>query len=302
MQRIVRAAAINIVLPKHVPSLYAELIAAASRMRRGAKIRGDSYGYLSGGHAVKDANGEIVEVVGYVRTFTQIKETAEWVSLSTMQKSDTKPDIGDRRPNFREFRYRFFVDKHLLAFETQAKSGHLSPVAMLALLERVLREDRFVAKYGSAELWIVPDDAIVDKIVRSQTLRMIDIEVAPPNPDENEDAEKRVLERMKKWHAKKVRQVLAAEPGKNLVLDAQLIDLSRAASLNGRVVATALEAGRATRLATSDKPMEERVEFDEKKRTEAAAFEQAADGIRARAERIRNRPKTRKKRRGRSNS
>lgn len=107
------------------------------------------------------------------------------------------------------------------------------------------------------------------------------IELVPPNPDDADEIERKLKERLKKQNVRKQTVQLDAERNQSIKPDAETVALAKVAASNGKVTATGHDAaGLKQELSTVDKPMRERVLHDPNVETLFDALRRTADTLR----------------------
>jgi hypothetical protein len=235
-------AAINVVLQPHSADLYVSLIKKLCRKRTPVVYRG--HGYLLNIYKPVDSSSQQTTLLGQICRFADIDQKAAWVNIMTLKVADDEEiseiNIPEKlRPNFVSFNFVFDVRKHLFCFETftHSKTGpkHISAYVVRSVLELFFKGADFTSEFGQVNLTIIPERDSVKKILEIPKLRKLQIELMQPNPDDLEELERRMLQKLKKQKASKQTTILNAEEGESLEPDIDVQTMATVAARNGVV-------------------------------------------------------------------
>ena len=147
-------------------------------------------------------------------------------------------------------------------FETLAGGETLSPRRVAKCLRDMMRHPSIVQKFGVVEVDLLSSKAVVDDIIRSPSLKELDITVKRTNQDDvGRDWIEKIDRDLREQRLRREERKLYAEPGQTVTPNEETAALARFASETGRVDAK-IAYGRATRpVSTEDYPETEQEEF-----------------------------------------
>lgn len=94
-------------------------------------------------------------------------------------------------------------------------------------------------------------------------LKVLHIEVTPPNPDDHDEAERKLFLKMGLIRADKQTIELTSKKSSGLKPDAELKTLAKIAQSNGKVSGRGEdEAGQTINVSTAEHPMQEKAEYE----------------------------------------
>lgn len=278
--RTFRLAVLNIVMPSpHSADRYLELFRETFRLRQVVKLRGDFVGMLG---AVHDDRGV---VSGYFYKFFNLDVKEGWFNMNRRQEAEPEdlsqihvPDY--LKPHHQSIRFLFFPKQHRLIFVTKDQRESLSPNMAKTLLDRLFADARLVQTFGEIEVTIEPNREQLWRIFSIPRLKVLTIEVSPPNPDDLDEAEREVMERMNGERAQKMIVELASKHPNGLQPDDGHKTLARIAQSNGEVRARGEdETGTVVTLSTADHSLIEPVTYDPNVQTRDAAMSEKAGAL-----------------------
>jgi hypothetical protein len=261
--RTFRVSALNITMPlPHSPQRYVELFKTAYAQRRIVKLRGDYAGMLGGLALDKDV------VRGQFYKFFDLNLEADWFDLSKKQEADPE-ELAEiqvpphLKPHHQSVDFVLFPQRHRLVFVARDGKEVLSPNMAKSLIERLFEDERLVERFGPVEITIEPKREQLRRILALPRLKKLSIQVLPPNPDDLDDAEQEVLDRMSQERAHRMTIELTSRHPNGLEPDNDHKVLARVAQSNGKVSAVGEdETGKVLNVSTSDHPYVEAVTYD----------------------------------------
>lgn len=304
MDRVVRTMTASVAAHPHSAEIYSKLLRAAAQKVGGKfrayRIHGDRFAMLINvSKPAPNAAGSIKlsSFFGSIVTFTRVDVDGPWVNVETGDL------IGDEEraainipaglhPNRKEFRFRFYLDRHLMVVENKNETGTLAPSGLLKLLEQAFAQPHIRQEYGDVHVTILPERRTIEKILRSR-IRRIHLIIETPNPgDDIEEEEQNIERRLEEMHARRMEETYVAKTGQTLQPDEELKERARVAADSGSVSAIVLRDGsdRLVRtMSTQQSPRIDEETYDPKHELAIGAFERAAEGMiageRERAER-----------------
>lgn len=275
--RTFRLAILNVVMPQpHSPARYKDLMQETYRLRHIVNLRGDYAGMMGALHHEGDL------LLGYFYKFFNLDKKEGWFNV-TRRKEAEPSDLAqikipdDLKPHHQMIRFAFFPKAHRLVFVAKDGKESLSPAMAKTLLDRLFEEKQIVKAFGEIEVTVEPSREQLKRIFALPRMKALTMEIMPPNPDDLDEAEDEVMERMNSERAQKMTISLATRHPKGLVPDEQHKTLARIAQSNGKVVAKGeTDKGAVVTLSTLDHPLIEPVKYDPKTQLRDEALKQKA--------------------------
>jgi hypothetical protein len=167
------------------------------------------------------------------------------------------------KPHFQIFPFAFFPTKHRLFFIAKDQHDNFSPGQAQKLLSVIFEDYELVRKFGEIEVIVEPSVDTLQRIFSMPRLKRLYIEVIPPNPDDLEAEERRLLEKMHRRGANKQIVELTSKRPDGLSADSELETLAKIAQSNGHVAGRGEdEDGQTINVSTADHPMQVKTEYD----------------------------------------
>ncbi|MGH1360856.1 MAG: DUF4747 family protein [Burkholderiaceae bacterium] len=261
----VSVAILNVAMPvPHSPKRYIELFATLNRLRIPAGLRSNHCG-LVGVHKTEDPNNW---VHGEFRKFFDIDVSDDW--FNTLRQSVAKPEeLKDvkipphLKPSYQYFPFVFMPARHRLVYISKYATQSLSPGQAKKLLDDLCESDAVLKKYGRIEVTVEPRKDALSEIWKIHQLRKLILEIVPPNPDDLQAEEKRILKRLQEENATAIRQEIRSREKAGLQPSKETKALARVAKSNGKVVGFGISAnGKQVKRSTVNAPMIETVKYD----------------------------------------
>lgn len=250
----------------HNAQRYIDLFQRAYFMKRPINLRGDFAGMI-GGCRVEEQNDSYV-VKGEFYKFFDLKLDGQWFNtLEQKPAEDTElaeihiPDY--LKPHFQIFPFIFLPASHRLFFITKDQQENFSPGQAQKMLSVIFEDLMLVREFGEIEITIEPSTETLQRIFSMPRLKNLHIEVTPPNPDDHEEAELKLFNRMGALGADKQVLELSSKKPSGLHLDADIKTLAEIAQSNGKVCGRGEdETGQTISVSTAEHPFLEKVEFN----------------------------------------
>lgn len=232
--------AINITMQPHSPRKYAELFKEAHKLRTPIRVRGDTFGILSGARSLGSDSNNIDIITGDIFRFTNIDPNANWFNTSTFDFADDDELGGIRvpdnlKPNSSRFSYILDTKSHYLFYEAYFDGKTLGSTGAQVFFDRLLNQPHLTDKYGVVEVTHIPKVDILDEAISIPFKEKIEYTISRPNPDDLGAAEREVLRRMSERNISKTHEVLTAIPGQSIEMDEELTLRAKIAAKNGEV-------------------------------------------------------------------
>jgi len=273
----------------HSPDRYVELLKKAYRSKRAIKIRGQFAGILGS----FDGRGENDFYYGEIFKFYDLKLSGKWLNM-LQQAPAEEQDLAELsvpehlKPGLEAFPFLFHAPSHRLFFISRETDEHLGPVDAGRYFQELLNQPRLAEQYGQVSVTVIPAADTLDRIFSLPDLRKLHIVITPPNPDDWEDLEQDIKERLAEQNAATMVTVLVAEKGESLEPNEGTRQLSEVAQANGYVEARgATEGGKVSTFSTKQHPMLAPSNYDPDVETVRTALLNAANDYIARIRRAR---------------
>ena len=267
--RIVSISALNIVMSMpHSSERYVQLFQKAYKKKLPINIRGEFVGVL-GSCRLEEVDGRQI-VVGELYKYFELKMDSQWYNTLENKAADddelSKIIIpGHLKPHFEVSPFVFFPHKHRIFFISREVDGTFTPNQAHKLFDALFNSQPLVGEFGSIGITIEPSIDSLSQILGISKMKMLHIEVTPPNPDDQDLMERRLYKKMRLRGADKQIIELHSDQHSGLQLDEDLKSLAKIAQSNGSVSGRGEdEVGRSTSLSTLSHPLQEKTIYDPK--------------------------------------
>jgi hypothetical protein len=268
----------------HSRKRYVELPAtafSAKRMVRLGSVHGGMIGSLYGANAASAEK----ELTGDLYRFLKLDPNEPWFNAQT--KEAASPDDLEALsipqhllPHLQRIPFLFKPATHRLFLVSKDRKDSLSAGSAKQLLDGLFAPLAVEGLFPPVEITVEPEKDALDEILGLKSLEHLVIELVPPNPDDGDEIEKKLKERLKKQNVRKQTVQLDAERNQSIKPDADTVALAKVAASNGKVTATGHDAsGLKQELSTVDKPLRERVLHDPNVETLFDALRRTADNL-----------------------
>lgn len=276
--RTLYIAALNIAMADHQNQSYQKLLESIRRNRLFVRYHGDRGAMLTS--VIQPDNlgsGEIL--VGTVSTFLNVDPNDNWLNTETGRPAEDD-DIRELvlpehlKPGRKTFNFLFYAEYHRLFFTTRSPEGWLvSPQSMRKIFERFFLNPDVEERFGPIEVTAEPQTDALERIFSINQLKRLSISLVPPNADDHDEEEERLLRRLRDQNAREHNEELVAEKGKSLNPDDETRTTARVAKSNGYVEAKGRDENNdPDSYSTKEHPMIERAEYDPDTETISAAI------------------------------
>jgi hypothetical protein len=263
-ERRLEVAGVNVRIVDESRRDYMALFKRLFDLRQIVKFYGSDYFMIT--QFIPGQHDEL-ENLGVFSRFAQIDPDAGWLDLErlrTASRAETSriqipPNL---RPNHRPFYFSLVDNKHFVVFEILSSGETLSPRLVAKCLTEMMKHLSIMQDFGVIEVDMLSSKAVVDDIIRSPSLKQLDITVKRTNQDDvGRDWIEKIDRDLKEQRLRREERKLYAEPGQSVQPSDETAALARYASETGRVDAR-IAYGRATRpVSTEDYPETEHEEF-----------------------------------------
>lgn len=282
-ERKAYVSAINVVLQPHSPSLYVELFNEIRNSDGAVKVRGQSAVMFGSCWAMSEGKPE-EGLQGVIYKFFKLDANEPWFNVKTKSEAGKAEksiiSIPDYlKPHLQEFPFVFYPKGHRFYFVSSRTGQALSSKFMLDFFERIVELPRF-AKFGSIKFTVEPERDTVNKILGMPRLKMLQLDIYQPNPDDQQSAEEKMQRRLKSQNVKRMQHTYSEATSEGIKPDDETKVLAKIASSNGKVVAKVITpAGHSEILSTVQHPLVEEMRYDSNAQTEAAALSDLSAGL-----------------------
>lgn len=253
-------AGINIKVHPHPnQEIYVHLLKDAYKIKKEVHSRADQFLLLQSVEPI--VRGEPLEgLKGKIARFTNINPNQPWLNLSTNDQADEDalqeivipPFL---RPNYSGFQYIFFPKKHRLVYEKYNGETSLSPGIVKSYFEKLFSSEQILSKYGDVDVNVINDDEQLEQIFSMYQLNRLEMDIQRPNPDDLEEAERKVWARMDSQHIREQRIQMLGVKNQSIAPNADTQTLAKIASQNGEVRAEGYdENGEKIEFSTTEHP------------------------------------------------
>ncbi|MCB4809701.1 DUF4747 family protein [Methylovorus menthalis] len=258
---------INIVTHPHSPERYVDLFKSLYSLKLSRSIRTTQRIML--GELSRIDDSDLTEgIFGRIYKFDQIDPNMPWFNVETNEVA-TDEELAaisipeSLKPNFTTFDFVFYPKTHKFFFTSSHKGKHLSAGVVKRLFEYLIEHPAIRENFGKVEITIIPDQTQLENIFNIYNLRKLEIDVVLPNPDDNEEDEREIFSRLERQNARRIKQVIVAEPRESIEPDEETKKLARVAASNGKVIGTGYtQTGEKIEESTTKTPWSNQITYD----------------------------------------
>ena len=166
------------------------------------------------------------------------------------------------KPHLARFSFIFFPKGHRLYVQLKTENRSFG-IKNVAKMLSILVKDESLGTFPHIEINTEPDSEVLEQILKMPYLRHLQIDLVRPNPDDHEEAGRKMLERLERQNAKKIVVRLDAVSGGALIPDAKTKTLAKIAASNGHVSGAGLDASLIpVNYSTKETPYIEQATYD----------------------------------------
>lgn len=272
----IQISALNLVLHPHPKGAYESLIRTMHEEKITIRVRGDD-AVLIGSCRYLDKNDPELGLTGYIYKFLKLDSQADWINTEIMQiaSKDEIAEInipGHLKPHFKRFLYIFKPNKHRFYFLSHKAEHNLSAGLMKRFFETASQHPA-LAKHGNLTVTVESARDSLNRIFSIDRIMTLNLEFTPPNPDDMEDLEADVMDRLNRINARSQKIIYQEADNSGLRPDDKVKALAKIAKENGRVRAEGKNAfGEKVVISTKDIPLQETTRYNPNVISEADAF------------------------------
>lgn len=275
----------NIATHPHSPDGYVHLIRSIHSLKLLAAVRRTQMLMLGEIRPITTDGNMVDGIFGRFYKFDQIDPDAPWFNVNSLEIASeedmAKVTIPSHlHPNLVTFDFVFFPRGHHLYFASEYEGHYLSPKFVELLLQKLLTSSRVDREFGDVELTMLPDSESLSKLLSLHKITKLKIDLVRPNPDDNSDDERRVLERLRKQGTRRIVEELTAAKHQSIKPDDETKTLAKVASRNGSVsVVGYTNSGDRVEGSTTQQPWREVVGYDPDEEIHNTVFVEACKKI-----------------------
>lgn len=260
--------AVNITMHPHSPQKYVELFRLARKNASNVNLRGDSFATLSYFYPYKSGQEISEPFEGEILKYTDIDVNGDWFDIvkKDIASDEEKERISipeNLKPNVARFSFVFLPASHLLVYEMQDKSRHLSPRQIEYFLNGIFSHEKIITKFGRINVTILTEPESVERMLSLKGITCINMITRRPNPDDLASAESIMQKRFKRIGIIEEDKTYKSERGQEINPDDELKQDALIASRNGEVnIRRINEVGLVEVHASSDAPLQRVEPYD----------------------------------------
>ena len=260
--------AVNITMHPHSPEKYVELFRMARKNAGNVNLRGDSFATLSYFYPYK--NGQVISepFEGEILKYTDIDVSGDWFDIvkKDIASDEEKERINipeNLKPNVARFSFVFLPASHLLVYEMQDKSRHLTSRQIESFLNGIFSHEGIIKRFGKVNVTILTEPDSVERMLSLKGITCINMVTRRPNPDDLASAENVMQKRFKRIGVIEEDKTYKSERGQEIKPDGELKQDALIASRNGEVSIRRInEVGLVEVHASSDIPLQRVEPYD----------------------------------------
>lgn len=261
---------------------YPALLRAILRMKQPVRVHGSDHLLLTDFKV--DRRNDEVPYTGLLAKFTEIDLNADWLDMTSLGEAGEdeleKIEIPDYlKPNYSGFFVNFFPSEHILVFETYSESESLTPSLAERWLKKIVKLPPIVKAFGTVDVTLVPDFAMLDRILEGD-IRRLEMRIERPNPD---DYDLRVFEEQEEFlrrnNADHEDRALVPNRGEYITPDERTEALSRVAADTGFVKARLDTPEGVKPVSTKGNPLVLQDKYDEDQTSAGTIFDLLSLGL-----------------------
>lgn len=267
-------ACLNIVLHPHSSEKYIKLLSTIFKNKLDAKVRGDDALMIGSFHSAEQESTQAY--TGNIYKYLKLDEAEDWFNTLNMDAA-TKEDVSGivipahLKPHFKKFPYVFFPKKHRLYFITKKTDYNLSPLLVKRFFDAIATRPE-LADFGELTVTVQPEKGVTEEFFKIGQISLIELEIHKPNPDDHDELEEEIMERLKELNAAKEKRQYIAAGREGLKPDERLKALAALAAENGEVYVKGKTDGQTVELSTKDRPLKAPASYNPDMQTESDAL------------------------------
>ncbi|HMI84649.1 MAG TPA: DUF4747 family protein [Polyangiaceae bacterium] len=236
--RRIRVVGLNIATSPHSPEIYLGLFQRARNAKIAGLMHGNRWGRIGSIASNPDANGLHF---GRLNTFVDFDLKKPWLNTDTddiagIEQVRAIQLPANLKPEYLPIEFAFHPGKHLLFIRAE-KTG---PTNLERVIFNLLNHPRVNRGEQRVNVTVVQEESALDRIFGIETLSRLRIVVSRPNPDDFEEFDARLKERLAEQSADQVTVELVGTDG--LEPDETTKALAYVALKNGSVLGSGKRA------------------------------------------------------------
>jgi hypothetical protein len=209
-----------------------------------------------------------IEYAGVIGKFVDIPSDSDWLDTNTLKSADDEQMNAIKipinlKPNFESFRFALFPRDHVVAFEVYSDIRSISARFVHKWLTHICAHPAISEKFGEINIDLIPNYDLLEKILESEDLKFISMDIRMPNPDELDHKKyEEIADKLAALNAEEETLRYRARTGQSLALDDDTKAIAKVAAENGKVEAKLQENGLIVPVSTDKHPLEMRETYD----------------------------------------
>ncbi|WP_293995165.1 DUF4747 family protein [Sphaerotilus sp.] len=274
----IQVSALNIAMQTpHSAERYIELFEVVRRQRVLVKVdslRAAMVGPISN----HDDSQEYGPIYGEIYYFIKISRDEPWFNLITRAPASLSDASSIELPthllpHLKIIPFVFGPTNHRLYFSSKISNASLSTQRAKKIFEEIINSACREGNFPQVNITIIPDQETLENIFNIHRLRTLEITLSPPNPDDSEDDQVRLLRKLDLMHAKKETRTFHAKYGESLSPDEETRTMALVAAENGKVVGEGIdENGAKVKESTEGHPWMKNLRYDPDRQTAFGAM------------------------------
>ncbi|AGI26016.1 hypothetical protein H681_20745 [Pseudomonas sp. ATCC 13867] len=223
-------------------------------------------------------------VRGELYKFLKLDAAEAWFNLRDMDEA-TNEDVAELvipehlKPHFKRFQYIFYPKGHRFYFISGKPKHSLSPNLVKNFFLKIFSRPEF-AEFGQLSITVQPDPNSLEVMLSLKRISKLKLEIDRPNPDDHEDLEEDILERLNKMNAKTQRMEFLEANNVGLIIDEDVRALAGVAEENGYVMVEGKDEDNVKQfLSTKDTPLHVTAKYNPNLMSEFDAFYEKVDEV-----------------------
>lgn len=211
------------------------------------------------------------QLIGQIYKFIDLDQSAEWFNIQS-RKPAGEAEIEEivipahLKPHFHALDFIFSLKHHRMGFVVSDGNDKLSVGQARKLMSAIFQAPMIVEKFGAVDVTAEPRREVLEEILQLAQLTRLNIVITPPNPDDLQDAERKLFEELEKQHANRQQTEYSSNRKEGLKPSDDTATLARIAQSNGKVVGHGKNTeGLTVDISTTDHPLIEKTKYDPNK-------------------------------------
>lgn len=248
MARTIQISALNIAMGRpHSPDRYIKMLRDAYSARYVVQ-KGSLNRVMIGSLHFEDRSRPEQGLTGELFLFVKLDPTEPWFNTET-QEAASEQDVdlinipGHLLPHLRRLPFFFLPEKHSLWYVAKDRNASLSARNCERVFQAIVDNLEQTKGYPPTEVTAFPAANALHELLSLPSLEKLFIDIKRPNSDDGRDEEARVLKKLERQNAKRLKLELVSEANQSLEPDSETKELADVASRNGAVRVIGRDSG-----------------------------------------------------------